>query len=80
MLQEEKKCFITKGFVGFFLEKSMSILCFVVLSESIVECINQSLDVGRSYENDCINVSFCFFVRFDQFIGDGGVIFVNTQE
>lgn len=40
-------------------------------------CINESIEQGRSYVNVSIDISQCVFYRYSKFIGDGGVIFVN---
>jgi len=40
-------------------------------------CINASVAQGRSYLNDNINVSDCFFSRTTKLSGSGGVIYVS---
>jgi len=42
-----------------------------------VECNNDVISQGRSYENDNINISHCFFSRINSFSFDGGVLYVN---
>ena len=38
---------------------------------------NEIIDQGRSYYQMNINISYCFFTRYSQYIGNGGVIFVE---
>jgi len=38
------------------------------------ECINESIDEGRSYTNCNIDINDCYFIRLSQFNGKGGVI------
>ena len=40
-------------------------------------CVSESIDQGRSYLNDNINISHCFFSRSMVFTGYGGIIYVN---
>jgi len=41
-------------------------------------CINESIDQGRSYFNsNNIDISNCFFSRYSQYNGHGGVVFVT---
>jgi len=40
-------------------------------------CESVSIDQGRSYIDININISNCFFSRYSQYDGDGGVIYVN---
>jgi len=42
-----------------------------------VGCENESIDLGRSYFNNSINISLCFFSRSLTFTGNGGVVFVS---
>lgn len=42
------------------------------------ECINENIEIGRSYELGDILVSDCFFSRLTQFSGQGGVIYIET--
>ena len=41
------------------------------------KCNKSNIDQGRSYEDQDINISDCFFSRTSQYTGDGGVIYVN---
>jgi len=40
-------------------------------------CINERIDQGRSYINENVNVSDCFFMRFKTFGSNGGVISID---
>jgi len=40
-------------------------------------CESESIDQGRSYEENNINISNCFFSRFQTYSGSGGVIYVS---
>jgi len=42
-----------------------------------LNCQREYLDNGRSYADESINVSYCFFLRSTIFSGDGGVIFTS---
>jgi len=43
-------------------------------------CENENIDQVRSYEDQNINISNCFFSRLSEFSGDGGVIYVNSVD
>jgi len=42
-----------------------------------MRCENESIDQGRSYVDNNINISNCYFSRSLSYSGDGGVIYVN---
>jgi len=42
-------------------------------------CKNESIDQGRSYMDSNINISECFFLRYSQYSGNGGVIYVSVS-
>ena len=42
-------------------------------------CENESTDQGRSYVDKNINISNCFFKRYLEYSGDGGVIYVSAS-
>ena len=42
-----------------------------------VVCENESIDQGRSYFQENIDISLCFFSRYLSYSGKGGVIYVN---
>jgi len=43
-----------------------------------MNCMNEMEDQGRSYLNSYVNISNCFFSPSIQFVGNGGVIFVDN--
>jgi len=52
-----------------------ALVCFALSDE----CLNYNQIVGRSYEQSNFNVSNCFFQRFGQYSGSGGVCYISTQ-
>jgi len=42
-------------------------------------CENESIDQGRSYIDENINISNCFFSRSSSYSGNGGVIYVSAS-
>jgi len=42
-------------------------------------CENENIDQGRAYWDKNIDISYCFFSRFSQYSGDGGVIYVEGE-
>jgi len=44
-----------------------------------VGCENESIDQGRSYIDENINISNCFFSRYSSYSGNGGVIYVTVS-
>jgi len=42
-------------------------------------CENENIDQGRSYVEKSINISFCFFSRYLEYSGHGGVIYVSAS-
>jgi len=45
----------------------------------VFHCVSESIDQGRAYENQNINVSYCFFIRSLLFGGNGGVIMISIK-
>jgi len=41
-------------------------------------CINETLDQGRSYSQSAVQISECFFIRTLEYVGSGGVIYINN--
>jgi len=60
------------GFVPFSYQNNHNHIIF-----SSTGCKNENIENGRSYSDDNITVSHCFFSRSSLFAGDGGVIYVN---
>jgi len=44
---------------------------------TILTCKNENIDLGRSYAEESINISMCFFSRLNCYQDYGGVIYVN---
>jgi len=43
-----------------------------------VGCESESIEQGRSFEDENIYISLCFFSRYSQYDGNGGVIYVKS--
>jgi len=41
-------------------------------------CVNENISQGRSYSQMSLNINDCFFNRFAEFFGSGGVIYVSS--
>ena len=52
---------------------------FVLKGQIVSQCIDESIDEGRSYFGTDIDIMECFFQRTSTFSGDGGIIFINEQ-
>ena len=50
-----------------------------IICDAGLGCENESIDQGRSYYNNNINISNCFFSRSLSYSGNGGVIFVTAS-
>jgi len=53
--------------------------CFNMISGVSFNCPNENIDHGRSYVNENISISNCYFSRVSQLSGSGGVIFVTDE-
>jgi len=51
-----------------------------ILGGVCLGCKNESIDQGRSYYQNNINVSDCSFLRVSLYSGDGGIIYVSGSD
>ena len=52
----------------------------ILLTSSIsFECVNESIDTGRSYYNQSISIFLCSFSRLSSFQSKGGVICIEND-
>jgi len=50
-----------------------------LIMKLLFRCERENISQGRSYENSFVNISSCFFLRFSEFSGDGGVVYVSIN-
>jgi len=69
--------FILDHFLDFNYKRSYS---YTYSVKQVNICYNESIESGRSYNNCTISITNCFFTRMMEFIGHGGVIWVDSTK
>jgi len=66
----------------FFADFSPTYCHYIMTNNNILcmECINESIALGRSYSDSNVDISYCIFIRVSVLSGNGGVISINNAD